>query len=193
MKQHFLNKEKSMPSKLEDMATAHGEWVIDPYWCAKRESFEPSRPETPSVEDEYGQTEKPQFFLEMLRHGYQIPWQYQRFGQIALELYVSDGKPDPVLNNWLSFNRVLDWWASWQIKDWYQRPEEEPVVMPPNTRTLSTQTEVQLSDMTTLDHRNSYLDEVLDFYVKRSGSAFEEDLMIAFNNVDGYCRECSHC
>ena len=182
-----------MPSKLEDMATAHGEWVMNPFWCAKRESFEPKRPDTPSVEDEYGKTEKPQFFLEMLRHGYQIPWQYQRFGQIALELYVSDGKPDPVLNNSLHFNSVLDWWASWQIKDWYQRPEEEPVVMPPNTRTLSTQTEVQLSDMTTLDHRNSYLDEVLDFYVKRSGSAFEEDLMIAFNNVDGYCRECSHC
>ena len=110
-----------------------------------------------------------------------------------MELYVSDGKPDPELNNWLSFNGVLDWWAVWQTTDWYQRPEEEPVVMPPNTRTLSTQTEVQLSDMTTLDHRNSYLDDVLDFYVKRSGSAFEEDVMITFNNVDGYCRECSHC
>ena len=41
--------------------------------------------------------------------------------------------------------------------------------------------------MCLLDHRNDYLGEVLDFYVKRSGTAFEEDLMIAYNNAQGYC------
>ena len=47
--------------------------------------------------------------------------------------------------------------------------------------------------MAAFDYRNDYLDEVLDFYLERSSSAFEEDLMIAFNNAQGYCSECTHC
>ena len=46
--------------------------------------------------------------------------------------------------------------------------------MPANTQTVSTQTEVDREDMNTLDQRNEYRDEVLDFYVKRSGTAFED-------------------
>ena len=65
--------------------------------------------------------------------------------------------------------------------------------MPANTSTVSTQTEVGREDMTTLDHRNDYLDEVLDFYVKRSGTAFEDSLAIAMDNAQGYCKHCSHC
>ena len=47
--------------------------------------------------------------------------------------------------------------------------------------------------MVAYDLRNDYLDEVLDFYLERRSAAFEEALMIAFDNAQGYCRECTHC
>ena len=46
----------------------------------ERESGDPRTPETPSLEDEDGSTELPQFLLVMLRRGYKVPWVYQRFG-----------------------------------------------------------------------------------------------------------------
>ena len=113
-----------------------------------------------------------------------------------MELYVTgDGIPDPVLDKELDFNYVLEWWGYWQIHDWFKRESDQDAqpTMPANTKSLATQTEVQLSDMTNLDHRNSYPNEVLEFYVRRSGSAFEEDLLIAYNNMQGYCSECTHC
>ena len=80
MQVHFSSNASTRPKKLEDMELAAGEWVIKPYWSTDREPFEPRVPETPTLEDEYGETEKPQFFLEMLSKGYRVPWVYQRFG-----------------------------------------------------------------------------------------------------------------
>ena len=47
--------------------------------------------------------------------------------------------------------------------------------------------------MRRLDENLEYLDDVLTFYVKRSGTAFEDSLTIAMDNAHGYCKHCSHC
>ena len=77
---HFKGKARRRKRTLEDVTLAHGEWVIAPFWCTERESGDPRTPETPSLEDEDGSSELPQFFLVMIRRGYQVPLMYQRFG-----------------------------------------------------------------------------------------------------------------
>ena len=58
---------------------------------------------------------------------------------------------------------------------------------------MATQTEIRLEEMNMFDRRLSYMGEVFDFYLERRSAAFDEHLMIAYSNVQGYCRECSHC
>ena len=125
--------------------------------------------------------------------GYKVPWIYQRFGQIAHRMYREKYLEDAPVPRDLDYSDTLRAWGEWQEKVWDRRPEAKPVAMPANTRSLSTQTELGPSDMRKLDDKLEHLDEVLDFYVKRSSSAFEEDLMIAFDNAQGYCKHCSHC
>ena len=131
--------------------------------------------------------------LTMLEMDYKVPWVYSRFAQIAANLYCRRHGKNCKPTKQITFSGMLQWWGRWQETVWYRKPEIKPVKMPANTETVSTQTAVGLADMTTLDHRNSYLDEVLDFYVKRSGTAFEDSLAIAMDNAQGYCKHCSHC
>ena len=125
--------------------------------------------------------------------GFKVPWVYQRYGQIAHGLYYAKYDGDARLTRALRHSDFLREWGRWQEKDWNLRGSEAPVVMPPNTCTVSTQTEIGESEMGVLDRKTEYLGEVLDFYCRHSGTAFQDELSIAFNNADGYCAQCSHC
>ena len=150
--------------------------------------------------------------LVMLRKGYKVPWVYQRFGQVAMELLqversrsrsaaaadteADKNESDPLLSKRLELWEVLHWWGVWQVQVWEKRPDsarEKPVVMPANTQTVGTQTGIRLEEMNMFDRKLDYLDEVLDFYLERRSAAFEESVLIAYSNVQGYCSQCKHC
>ena len=113
VRSHFFDKSKCIPTKLENMQLATGEWVTKPFWSCERISGDPTHPYTPNPEDKSGETETPQFMLKMVEQGYKVPWVYQRFGQLAVDIYCRRHGKNPSLTKQLTFSDVLRWWGRW--------------------------------------------------------------------------------